>query len=45
MRDDGPGIPLAERAMIFDRFYRVAGHERTDSGVGLAIVHQACARM
>ncbi|MBC5781336.1 sensor histidine kinase [Ramlibacter sp. USB13] len=45
VRDDGPGIPPAERARVFERFYRVPGNERTGSGLGLAIVQQAAARM
>ncbi|HXZ08961.1 MAG TPA: ATP-binding protein [Paraburkholderia sp.] len=42
--DTGPGIPVAERERVFDRFYRVgagANRTRTDiagSGLGLAIV-------
>jgi signal transduction histidine kinase len=44
VRDDGPGIPPAERARVFDRFYR--GQPAGDtaraglhgSGLGLAIV-------
>jgi signal transduction histidine kinase len=36
--DDGPGIPLAERARVFDRFYRGAGVQPPGSGLGLAIV-------
>jgi signal transduction histidine kinase len=41
--DDGPGIALAERERVFDRFYRGAGeHVRegdpSGSGLGLAIV-------
>ncbi|MBP0592471.1 two-component sensor histidine kinase [Paraburkholderia sp. LEh10] len=44
--DSGPGIPAAERARVFDRFYRVgtgASRARTDvsgSGLGLAIVRR-----
>ena len=38
--DDGPGIPAAERARVFDRFYRVAGTDVPGSGLGLAIVKQ-----
>jgi signal transduction histidine kinase len=40
VHDDGPGVPPAERARIFDRFYRgeQARHRRADgSGLGLAI--------
>jgi two-component system OmpR family sensor kinase len=43
--DRGPGIPEAERAMIFERFYR--GKDRTDSqgsGLGLAIVRRVVER-
>jgi two-component system OmpR family sensor kinase len=36
--DTGPGIPAAERARVFDRFYRVPGAAATGSGLGLAIV-------
>ncbi|MSQ71886.1 MAG: HAMP domain-containing protein [Betaproteobacteria bacterium] len=36
--DTGPGIPLEERARVFDRFYRVPGRGETGSGLGLAIV-------
>jgi signal transduction histidine kinase len=38
--DDGPGVPTAERARVFDRFYRVAGTDVPGSGLGLAIVKQ-----
>lgn len=37
--DRGPGIPLAERAKIFDRFYRSdTARAEPGSGLGLAIV-------
>lgn len=39
--DSGPGIPSAERAKVFQRFYRLAEHRGeidTGSGLGLAIV-------
>ena len=39
--DDGPGIPVAERSRVFERFYRAdhgrAAH-RSGAGLGLAIV-------
>ena len=38
--DDGPGIPLAERERVFDRFVRGAGVDAPGSGLGLAIVSQ-----
>ena len=38
--DDGPGVPEAEQARIFDRFARIEGSDRSPggSGLGLAIV-------
>lgn len=36
--DDGPGVPLAEREKIFERFYRVPGTVEQGSGIGLALV-------
>jgi len=36
--DDGPGIAPAERARVFDRFYRRPGTVPPGSGLGLAIV-------
>ena len=36
--DDGPGINPAERARVFDRFYRSPGTAASGSGLGLAIV-------
>jgi two-component system OmpR family sensor kinase len=38
VNDDGPGIESAERARVFDRFYRPAGTTEPGSGLGLAIV-------
>jgi signal transduction histidine kinase len=43
--DDGPGIPLQERALVFERFYRGAGHDTPGAGLGLAIVREAAARL
>jgi two-component system sensor histidine kinase QseC len=43
--DNGPGIAKAERALVFERFYRVAGNDVQGSGLGLAIVVQAVARL
>lgn len=37
--DTGPGIPMADRARVFERFTRLA-HEESGSGLGLAIVEQ-----
>jgi two-component system OmpR family sensor kinase len=36
--DNGPGIPSAERARVFDPFYRTLGSEQMGSGLGLSIV-------
>jgi two-component system OmpR family sensor kinase/two-component system sensor histidine kinase QseC len=41
--DAGPGIPLAERERVFDRFYRRADRGETGSGLGLAIVRSIAA--
>ena len=39
IEDDGPGVPAAERARVFERFARgEAGDRRQRSGLGLAIV-------
>ncbi len=40
VEDSGPGVPLADRARLFDRFYRIAGPQQgvSGSGLGLAIV-------
>ena len=35
--DDGPGIPVAERARLFDRFHRVEDNGGQGAGLGLAI--------
>ncbi len=43
--DDGPGIPAALRATVFERFVRGTGHDAAGSGLGLAIVRQAAARV
>lgn len=38
VEDNGPGIPVKERARVFERFYRVLGSGASGSGLGLAIV-------
>lgn len=35
--DNGPGIPLAQRGQVFDRFYRIAGQDQPGTGLGLSI--------
>ena len=43
--DDGPGIPQADREMVFDRFVRRDNAaDQTGSGLGLAIVRQVALR-
>jgi two-component system sensor histidine kinase TctE len=44
VEDDGPGIASAERAKVFDRFYRVSGSQADGCGLGLAIVRQIVER-
>ncbi|MDT0463688.1 sensor histidine kinase [Streptomyces gibsoniae] len=44
--DDGPGIPVADRGRVFDRFTRLDGARARGtggSGLGLAIVHDIVA--
>jgi two-component system sensor histidine kinase TctE len=38
--DDGPSIPVEERARIFERFHRLLGTQEDGSGLGLAIVSE-----
>lgn len=40
VEDDGPGIPVEERELVFDRFYRVLGTKQDGSGLGLSIVQE-----
>jgi two-component system, OmpR family, sensor histidine kinase TctE len=40
VEDDGPGIAPEHQAHIFERFYRVPGHQQPGSGLGLAIVRE-----
>jgi two-component system sensor histidine kinase TctE len=42
--DNGPGIPMAERAKALERFYRIAGSQVQGSGLGLSIVKEICDR-
>jgi signal transduction histidine kinase len=46
VRDDGPGIPADDRPRIFERFHRMAGHERiTGTGLGLPIARDLARQM
>jgi two-component system sensor histidine kinase TctE len=40
VEDTGPGIAPAERAHVFERFYRILGSSADGSGLGLAIVRE-----
>jgi two-component system, OmpR family, sensor histidine kinase TctE len=40
VEDTGPGIAPAERAHVFERFYRILGSGAPGSGLGLAIVRE-----
>ena len=38
VEDTGPGVPAAERDLVFQPFYRALGNEADGSGLGLPIV-------
>jgi two-component system sensor histidine kinase TctE len=40
VEDSGPGIPEAERELVFRAFYRALGTHADGSGLGLAIVKE-----
>jgi two-component system sensor histidine kinase TctE len=40
VEDTGPGIPEADRELVFERFYRILGTQADGSGLGLAIVRE-----
>jgi two-component system sensor histidine kinase TctE len=40
VEDNGPGIPLAERELVFQPFYRALGTNVDGSGLGLPIVKE-----
>ncbi|CAG1011313.1 two-component system, OmpR family, sensor kinase [Rhizobiaceae bacterium] len=44
VRDDGPGIPASERALVFERFARGPRRGAPGSGLGLAIVKRIAER-
>jgi histidine kinase/DNA gyrase B/HSP90-like ATPase len=46
VRDDGDGIPQDDRSRIFERFQRMAGHDRVaGTGLGLPIARDLARRM
>lgn len=40
VEDNGPGVPEADRARVFERFHRVLGSGQPGSGLGLSIVRE-----
>jgi two-component system sensor histidine kinase TctE len=40
VEDNGPGIPAAERDLVFQPFYRALGTNVDGSGLGLPIVRE-----
>ena len=40
VEDDGPGIPVAERQHVLERFYRLRGSPGEGNGLGLAIADE-----
>ena len=44
VRDHGPGIPLADRELVFQRFYR-GNHTGAGMGLGLPVVRQLSAQV
>jgi two-component system sensor histidine kinase TctE len=40
VEDSGPGIPMQERELVFQPFYRALGNEADGSGLGLRIVRE-----
>ena len=45
VRDDGPGIPEAQRARAFERFHRGGDARASGAGLGLSIVREATLRL
>ncbi|MET0218786.1 MAG: sensor histidine kinase N-terminal domain-containing protein [Burkholderiales bacterium] len=44
VEDDGPGIAVAERERVFERFHRILGTGQEGCGLGLAIVREIVER-
>jgi two-component system sensor histidine kinase TctE len=45
VEDNGPGIPVAERERVFERFYRIYNGDSGGSGLGLPIVRELADRL
>lgn len=43
--DSGPGIPEAERDLVFNPFYRIKGSDGEGTGLGMAIARDAAAQL
>ncbi|WP_418128993.1 ATP-binding protein [Variovorax sp. 375MFSha3.1] len=43
--DSGPGIPVEEHELVFERFHRGSATLAQGTGLGLSIARQACQRM
>ncbi|MBW8785599.1 MAG: ATP-binding protein, partial [Novosphingobium sp.] len=41
--DRGPGVPEAQRALLFQRFWRADRRQSGGAGLGLAITHRIAA--
>lgn len=44
VEDNGPGIPIAEREQVFERFYRIPRTVQEGCGLGLSIVREIAHR-
>ncbi len=44
VEDSGPGIPVDQRELVFERFHRIPGNSQPGSGLGLAIVQEVAIR-
>ncbi|MCW5223271.1 sensor histidine kinase [Verminephrobacter aporrectodeae subsp. tuberculatae] len=44
VEDSGPGVPEAERELVFQPFYRALGNDADGSGLGLSIVREIARR-
>jgi len=42
--DNGPGVPLEDRARVFERFYRGGAGQTAGFGLGLSLVAAAAER-
>lgn len=45
IRDFGPGISDADKPLVFDRFYRIAGTDEAGTGLGMSIAADVAKKM